>query len=205
MTEENILLYENDLPDNFKAADIVAIDTEAMGLDNYRDRLCLVQLSNGDDIAHLVKIYPNNYNAPNLKKLLSDSKIVKLFHFARFDVAIMNHYFDLDIKNIYCTKIASRLCRTYTDSHGLKDLINELLHKKISKQQQSSDWGADTLTDEQKKYAANDVLFLHQIKEKLDLMLAREGRKELAQSCFDFIATRVKLDLQGWKNDIFEH
>jgi ribonuclease D len=177
-----------------------------MGLMNRRDRLCLVQLSNGDGNAHLVKFAPGGYAAPNLKKLLLDPGTMKLFHFARFDVAIIRLYLGVLIQPIYCTKTASRLVRTYTDRHGLKDLCRELLGKDISKQQQSSDWGAPELSNEQKEYAANDVLYLHQLREALDKMLAREGRADLARTCFNFIPARAMLDLAGWADvDIFAH
>lgn len=184
----------------------MAIDTEAMGLNNHRDRLCVVQLSGGDGNAHVVQIDPKSYDAPNLKALLADTSVTKIFHFARFDVAILREYLGVWTTPVYCTKIASKLVRTYTDGHGLKELCQELLEKKISKQQQSSDWGADELTKAQIEYAAADVLYLHKIKEKLDMMLEREGRTEMAQSCFDFLKTRAELDLAGWvDHDIFSH
>jgi ribonuclease D len=199
-------LYKGDLPDNIKFTGSVAIDTEAMGLNNHRDRLCLVQLSAGDGNAHLVQIDRHNYNAPNLKAMLADTSIEKIFHFARFDAAILHQYLGVWTTPIYCTKIASRLVRTYTDSHGLKDLCQELLGKKISKQQQSSDWGADELSEDQMQYAASDVLYLHKIRKSLDIMLEREGRTEMAQKCFDFLQTRAELDLCGWaEEDIFSH
>lgn len=199
-------LHKGDLPDNVKFKGAVAVDTEAMGLNNLRDKLCLVQLSDGEGDAHLVQLNRENYTAPNLKKLLRDASVEKIFHFARFDVSIMYHYLGVWTKPIYCTKIASRLTRTYTDSHGLKDLCQELLEKKISKQQQSSDWGAEELSKEQIQYAASDVLYLHDLKEKLDAMLVREGRMEIARKCFEFIETRAQLDLSGWENeDIFSH
>lgn len=184
----------------------IAIDTEAMGLDNHRDRLCVVQLSDGNGDAHLVHFPTKKFDCPNLKKLLTDKNRVKLFHFARFDVAILTHYLNIKLENIYCTKIASRLCRTFTDSHGLKDLCGELLNIKISKQQQSSDWGAAELNHEQLTYAAADVLYLHALRDKLNAMLIREDRMELAEECFKFLPSRAALDLLGWDEfDIFVH
>jgi ribonuclease D len=201
-----IHVYKSDLPEHVVFTGSVAIDTETMGLNNFRDKLCLVQLSGGDGNAHIVQLDPNTYDAPYLKKLLTDPALLKIFHFARFDVAVMKHYLGVDTTPVYCTKIASKLVRTYTDSHGLKNLCEELLDKKISKQCQSSDWGADQLSQEQVQYAASDVLYLHRIKEKLDMMLVREGRTALAQKCFNFISTRAELDLSGWANhDIFSH
>ena len=177
-----------------------------MGLNNKRDRLCLVQLSNGNGDAHLVQFLPGSYAAPNLKKLVTRPDTVKLFHFARFDVSIMQHYLGVLVQNIYCTRTASRLVRTFTDKHGLKELCKDLISKEISKQQQSSDWGAEELSTEQMDYAASDVLYLHQLRSILDKMLIREGRRELAQSCFDFIPARALLDLAGWEEvDIFAH
>jgi ribonuclease D len=202
----SIFYHKFDLPEDVKFNSSVAIDTEAMGLNNLRDRLCVVQISSGDGSAHLVHFPKPNYDAPNLKKLLADDAKLKIFHFARFDVSIMQHYFQMDIKNIYCTKIASRLVRTYTDMHGLKDLCHELLDIKLNKQQQTSDWGAAELTKEQQSYAASDVLYLHKLKEKLDIMLKRENRLDIAQKCFDFLPTRAKLDTMGWPEfDIFQH
>jgi ribonuclease D len=199
-------LHKGDLPADVKFKDSVAVDSETMGLNNLRDKLCVVQLSGGDGKAHVVQLDRSNYDAPNLKKLFQDEKVTKIFHFARFDVAVIRHYLGVPTNSIYCTKIASKLVRTYTDAHGLKDLCQELLDKKISKQQQSSDWGAETLTKEQISYAASDVLHLHEIKEKLDMMLEREGRTQLAQKCFGFIKTRSDLDLAGWAEvDIFAH
>lgn len=199
-------LYKNDLPDDLNLGDKIAIDTETMGLKTCRDRLCLIQISSGDGNAHLVQFEQNQYLAPNLKKILNDAKILKIFHFARFDLAAIKFYLDIEIKNIYCTKIASKLTRTYTDSHGLKSLCEELLKIEISKRQQSSDWGNQEISAEQIKYAANDVLFLHRIREKLDIMLKRENRSELAKSCFDFLETRINLDLEGFETvDIFAH
>ncbi len=177
-----------------------------MGLDPARDRLCLVQLSSGDGTCHLVQMGKDDIRAPNLSRLLTDKKVLKLFHFARFDVAMLNRYLGVSVEPVYCTKIASKLVRTYTDKHGLKDLAKELLGVDLSKQQQSSDWGAETLTQAQQQYAATDVLHLHALKQRLDEMLAREGRTDLAQSCFDFLSTRAKLDLSGWADqDIFAH
>ena len=202
-----IFLYQNDLPDNVLSCDIssVAVDTEAMGLFHSRDRLCLVQLSIGDGNAHLVQL-KNDYKAPNLKKILEDKNITKIFHFARFDVSIIYYYMKIWTLPCYCTKIASRLARTYTDNHSLKELCSELLGVKLNKQQQSSDWGNEHLTEKQKRYAASDVLHLHEIKERLDSMLKRENRRDLAQKCFEFIHTRIQLDLIGYENiDIFNH
>lgn len=204
--KSRIHLHQGDLPKSVKLGPVVAIDTEAMGLNNHRDRLCLIQLSSGDGNAHLVQIAPGKVNAPNLKAMLTDAKVTKLFHFARFDVAILQHNLGIDIKNVYCTKIASRLCRTYTDKHSLATLCRELLGVELNKQQQSSDWGQDKLTKEQMAYAADDVLYLHKIREELDIMLNREGRIKLAQACFDFLPTRAKLDTEGWPEiDIFSH
>ena len=195
-----------DLPPNLDLGTVVAIDSETMGLKPHRDRLCLIQLSSGDGNAHLVKFEQQNYNAPNLVKLLENSDITKIFHYARFDVAVINKYLQAQIDSIYCTKIASKLVRTYTDKHGLKDLCKELLLLDLSKQQQSSDWGAKDLTEEQKIYAASDVLYLHKIKEILDQRLLREERYELAAFCFEFLQTRANLDLIGYENDdIFSH
>ena len=201
-----INLYIGDLPSNLDLGTAVAIDSETMGLKPHRDRLCLIQLSSGDGNAHLVKFEQQNYNAPNLVKLLENPDITKIFHYARFDVAVINKYLQAQIDSIYCTKIASKLVRTYTDKHGLKDLCKELLLLDLSKQQQSSDWGAKVLTEEQKIYAASDVLYLHKIKEILDQRLLREGRDELADFCFKFLQTRANLDLIGFENeDIFSH
>jgi len=201
-----IYLHKNDLPDDLIITGDIAIDTEAMGLINRRDRLCLVQLSDGKGDVHLVQFERGNYDAPNLKKLLSDPDTTKLFHFARFDVAIIRFYLGILVQPIYCTRTASKLVRTFTDKHGLKELCKELLGKDISKQQQSSYWGAEELTNEQKEYAASDVLYLHQLREFLDKMLLREGRTELAHACFNFLPTRAMLDLVGWEEiDIFAH
>ena len=202
----SIELHHGDLPDGLDFGDAVAIDTETMGLNPHRDRLCLVQLSAGDNNCHLVQIPAERRSAPNLKRLLADTKVLKLFHFARFDVAVLRHGLGVACAPIYCTKIASRLVRTYTDRHGLKDLCKELLDIDMSKQQQSSDWGAANLSEAQKTYAASDVLHLHTLKERLDAMLAREGRTHLAQAAFDFLPIRAELDLLGWGDeDIFSH
>ena len=198
--------HRGDLPDLTRYTDAVAIDTETMGLNPHRDRLCVVQLSNGDGSADVVQIPRGSADAPNLKALLANPKITKIFHFARFDLAALYNAFGVMPGPVYCTKIASRLSRTYTDRHGLKDLVREVLNIELSKQQQSSDWGADALSEAQLAYAASDVLHLHALREKLDAMVAREGRTELAQACFDFLPTRAKLDLQGWEaEDIFAH
>ncbi len=202
----SITLHRGDLPAGLAFQGMVAIDSETMGLDPHRDRLCLIQLSAGDGSAHLVQFGQDQYDAPNLKALLADAAVVKLFHFARFDMAVIRTYLGVDCRPVYCTKIASKLVRTYTDRHGLKDLCRELLGIDISKQQQSSDWGADTLTPEQLDYAAADVLHLHRLQARLDDMLRREGRRELAEACFGFLPTRVRLDLDGWRDeDIFAH
>lgn len=202
----SVFVHNGDLPDNLDFGNIVAVDSETMGLNPHRDRLCVVQLSSGDGHAHLVKFDGESYDAPNLKKLMADPNVIKLFHFARFDVAVLSHYLDAAVTPIYCTKIASKLVRTYTDRHGLKDLCRELAGIELDKQQQSSDWGAATLSDAQQKYAASDVLYLHQLKEKLDKMLAREGRTNEAAAAFDFLPVRAKLDLMGFDTmDIFSH
>jgi len=202
----NIRLHRGDLPDNFRSTDSVAIDTETLGLNPHRDRLCLVQISTGDGDADLVQIAQGQTEAPNLLRLLADPQVTKIFHFARFDLAILQKTFGLRTTPVYCTKIASKLTRTYTDRHGLKDLVRELLAVDISKQQQSSDWGAANLTEAQLAYAASDVLHLHALRRKLDVMLAREGRGELARECFAFLPTRAELDLAGWpETDIFAH
>ena len=201
-----IKLYKNDLPDGLTLGPLVAIDTETMGLDPARDRLCLAQLSAGDGVCHAVQFDKGDYAAPNLKRLLSDPGTTKLFHFARFDVAMFRRWLGVECAPIYCTKIASKLVRTYTDRHGLKDLVRELLGVEISKEQQSSDWGAQTLSERQLAYAASDVAHLHALKSVLDGMLAREGRTALAQACFDFLPRRAELDLAGWADtDIFAH
>jgi ribonuclease D len=199
-------LYKNDLPDGLDLGPIVAIDSETLGLNPIRDRLCLVQLSSGDGVAHMVQFTDGKYDAPNLKKLLSDRAVIKLFHYARFDVAMFRRYLGVITAPIYCTKIASKLVRTYTDKHGLKDIVRELLGTDLSKEQQSSDWGAPELTEKQLAYAANDVAYLHRLKDVLDAMLAREGRTGLAKACFDFLPVRAELDLAGWSDvDIFAH
>ncbi len=201
-----IHLHKGDLPANVKFETSVAIDTETMGLNPLRDRLCLAQLSAGDGDSHLVQFAPGAYNAPNLRALLADPTVLKLFHFGRFDIAVLAHYLGVVAAPVYCTKIASKLARTFTDKHGLKDLCRELLGIELSKQQQSSDWGAPNLTEEQKRYAASDVLHLHALKTKLDDMLVRENRQQLALACFAFLPTRAFLDLTGFENlDIFEH
>jgi ribonuclease D len=206
MTASKIKLHHGDLPDGLTFPNGVAIDTETLGLKPHRDRLCLVQLSSGDGTAHLVKFDGETYDAPRLKALLTDPKILKIFHFARFDIAVLGLYLGVETSPIYCTKIASKLARTYTDRHGLKDLASELLAVELSKQQQSSDWGSAELSDSQKAYAANDVLHLHAIKAKLDPMLSRVGRRELAQAAFEFLPTRARLDLIGFEDDdIFAH
>ena len=200
-----VRLYREDLPDDISFSETVAIDTETLGLEVGRDRLCVVQLSRGDGDAELVQIVPGQRRAPNLEKLLAAPDVVKLFHFARFDMAAMAHAFGVMAAPVYCTKIASKLARTYTDRHGLKDLTRELLGVELSKQQQSSDWGAEHLSPEQLAYAATDVLHLHALKHKLDPILAREGRTEIAAACFEFLPTLAQLDLGPWVPDIFEH
>jgi ribonuclease D len=202
-----VYAYNNDLPDGvLVGSGSLAVDTEAMGLNNLRDRLCVVQLSDGNGDEHLVRFDPGAYDAPNLKAVLSDPNRLKIYHFARFDIAIMRHYLGVMAAPLYCTKTVSRLVRTYTDRHGLKDLIRETIGIDISKQQQSSDWGAPVLTDAQKEYAASDVRYLHRVKEVLDERLEREGRTALAQACFDFLPWRAELDLAGWpEQDIFAH
>src|ERR1700757_3033604 len=201
-----IKLYQGDLPDGLDLGPLVAIDTETLGLNPHRDRLCLAQLSSGDGVCHAVQFAAGRYDAPNLKALLADAKVTKLFHFARFDIAMFRRYLQVDCKPVYCTKIASKLVRTYTDRHGLKDLVRELLGIDLSKEQQSSDWGAPELSERQLAYAANDVAYLHQLKSALDAMLARENRTHLAKACFDFLPTRADLDLEGWEEtDIFAH
>ena len=201
-----INLHIGDLPDDLDLGPVVAVDTETMGLRPGRDRLCVVQLSAGDGTAHLVQLRQDSYAAPNLVRLLGDAERLKLFHFARFDLAVLKAYLDVDCRPVWCTKIASKLVRTFTDRHGLRDLCRDLIDIDISKQQQSSDWGAETLTREQMSYAAGDVLYLHRLKERLEEMLQREGRLALAESCFDFLPTRAALDLAGWpEEDIFAH
>jgi ribonuclease D len=199
-------LSQGDLPEGVRFGAAVAVDTETMGLNPHRDRLCLVQLSGGNGDAHIVRLAAGQYAAPRLKALLADPAVVKIFHFARFDVAVLKRFLGVMPQPIYCTKIASRLCRTFTDRHGLKDLVRDVLNVELSKEQQSSDWGAAELTPAQLKYAASDVLHLHALRAKLDEMLAREGRKALAESCFRFLPTRAELDLAGWaEDDIFAH
>ncbi len=201
-----IELHEGDLPDGLDLGPVVAIDSETMGLNPVRDRLCVVQLSAGDGTCHVVQFRKGVYAAPNLTRMLGDPGTLKLFHFARFDVAVLRAYLGVLPTPVYCTKIASRLVRTFTDRHGLKDLCKDLIGVDLSKQQQSSDWGADELTADQLRYAASDVLHLHQLKARLDEMLAREGRTDLALACFEFLPTRASLDLGGWDDlDIFAH
>ncbi len=201
-----IRTHKGDLPPDYRAGPSVAIDTETLGLKPHRDRLSVVQLSTGDGSADVVQIAKGQDRSPNLERLLADPAVTKLFHFARFDIAVMFAAFGVMTDNLYCTKIASKLVRTYTDRHGLRELCRELVGVDVSKQQQSSDWGADTLTEAQVSYAASDVLHLHALKAKLDVMLAREGRTEIARRCFDFLPTRARLDLMGWPDsDIFAH
>ena len=201
-----IELHEGDLPESVRLGNTVAIDTETMGLNPNRDRLCLVQLSGGNGDCHIVRLSKGNYAAPRLKAMIADPAVLKLFHFARFDVAVLKRFLGATASPIYCTKIASRLVRTFTDRHGLKDLCKELLGVELSKEQQSSDWGAAELTPAQLKYAASDVLHLHALRARLDEMLAREGRRELAEACFRFLPVRAELDLAGWpEEDIFAH
>jgi ribonuclease D len=201
-----IRLHRGDLPDLSRYTDSVAIDTETMGLNPHRDRLCVVQMSNGDGTADVIQIAKDQRDAPNLKALLANPNVTKIFHFARFDLAVLHHAFGVMPTPVYCTKIASRLSRTYTDRHGLKDLVREVLNVELSKQQQSSDWGAQGLSEAQLAYAASDVLHLHALRERLDAMLVREGRTELAKACFEFLPARAKLDLGGWEaEDIFAH
>ncbi len=198
-------LYKNDLDDGIIFKGDVAIDTEAMGLDPARDRLCLIQIFDGEADCHMVQFENSNTESPNLIKLLNNENIQKIFHYARFDMAALKHALKIDVKNVYCTKIASKIARTYTSNHGLKDLCKELLGVEISKKQQSSDWGNSNLSKEQIAYAANDVIYLHKIKNKLDEMLVREDRQLLVNACLSFLPTRVDLDLRGWENDIFSH
>lgn len=199
-------VHRGDLPAGLDLGPVVAVDSETMGLQPHRDRLCVVQLSGGDGDAHLVQLGKGEYAAPRLKALLSSSSVLKLFHFARFDVAAFRQWLGVSTAPVYCTKIASRLTRTYTDRHGLKDLVKDVLGVELSKQQQSSDWGADTLSEAQIDYAAADVLYLHALREKLDVMLAREGRVHLAKACFDFLPARAELDLSGWPDiDLLAH
>jgi ribonuclease D len=201
-----VKLYRGDLPADFNPGTAVAIDTETLGLHPHRDRLCVVQISSGDGNAHLIQFDPGKYEAPRLKALLENPAVLKIFHFARFDVAVLRHYLGADTAPLYCTKIASKLARTYTDKHGLKDVVRELLGIEVNKQQQSSDWGSHVLSDAQKSYAAQDVLYLHEVKARLDQMLEREGRIALATACFGFIPVRCALDLAGWgEEDVFAH
>ncbi len=202
-----IHFYKGDLPDGLNLGPVVAIDTETMGLDPRRDRLCLVQLSSGDGHAHLVQIARGQTSAPNLQRLLTDPAVVKLFHFARFDIAALQQGLGVVTQPVWCTKVAAKLIRTFTDRHGLKYLLMELVGVDVSKAQQTSDWGSQVLTDAQKEYAASDVLYLHRLKAALEPLLAREGRTDLAQRCFDFLPTRSELDLLGWDepNDLFHH
>jgi ribonuclease D len=201
-----IRLHKGDLPDGLDLGAVVAIDTETLGLNPFRDRLCLAQLSAGDDVCHAVQFAAGKYDAPNLKRLLTNPAVTKLFHFARFDVAVFRRYLGVMTTPVYCTKVASKLVRTYTDKHGLKDIVRELLGTDLSKEQQSSDWGAPELSEKQLAYAANDVAYLHRLKSVLDAMLAREGRTALAKACFEFLPTRAELDLAGWPEvDIFAH
>ena len=199
-------LHIGDLPDGLDFGASVAVDSETMGLNPHRDRLCLVQLSDGNGDAHMVKFKQDCYDAPNLKALMTNPDVIKIFHFARFDVAVMKKYLGIDTAPLFCTKIASKLVRTYTDRHGLKDLCRELGGVTLDKQQQSSDWGADNISDAQKNYAASDVLYLHTVKAKLDMMLEREGRTHLAEAAFQFLPTRADMDLDGFgEMDIFSH
>jgi len=201
-----VKLYRGDLPADFNPGTAVAIDTETLGLNPRRDRLCVVQISTGDGNAHLIQFDAGAYQAPRLKAVLESPAVLKIFHFARFDVAVLKHYIGADTSPIYCTKIASKLARTYTDKHGLKDVLRELLGIEANKQQQSSDWGSHVLSDAQKSYAAQDVLYLHELKSRLDQILEREGRMHLAKACFDFIPVRSALDLGGWgEEDVFAH
>jgi ribonuclease D len=205
MAAAKIHIHEGDLPASVSFGSSVAVDSETLGLKPHRDRLCVVQLSAGDGSAHLVQLSQTGYDAPNLKALMADPGVLKIFHYARFDVAVIKHYLGVDTQPIYCTKIASKLSRTYTDRHGLKDITAELLGIELSKQQQSSDWAAARLSQQQQAYAASDVLHLHKLKERLDAMLEREGRTHLAQAAFDFLPTRASLDLAGFEDDIFAH
>jgi ribonuclease D len=206
MVSTVIKLHKGDLPSGVTFSGSVAVDTETLGLNPLRDRLCLIQLSGGDGHAHLVQFDGKDYAAPRLKALLNDPAVVKIFHFARFDVAVLQHYLGIETAPVYCTKIVSKLVRTYTDRHGLKDLASELVGLELNKQQQSSDWAAGTLTDQQRQYAANDVLHLHEIKAKLDIMLDREGRRAFAEAAFGFLPVRARLDLAGFgEDDIFAH
>jgi ribonuclease D len=201
-----IKVYRGDLPAQVELGPVVAVDTEAMGLNPRRDKLCLVQLSAGDGNAHLVQVDRTTFDAPRLKQLLEDENVTKVFHYARFDVAMLKQYLGAKVRPLYCTKIASKLARTYTDKHGLKDIVKEMLGIDLSKQQQSSDWGSPILSDAQKQYAALDVIYLHEVKARFDQILQREGRMELARACFEFVPVRAELDLAGWtEEDVFAH
>ena len=201
-----ITLHKGDLPAKLDLGDVVAVDTETRGLNPVRDPLCVVQISAGDGNAHIIQLDRSTYKAPNLTKILANPKVMKIFHFARFDVAVIKKYLETDCTPIYCTRTASKLIRTYTDKHGLREVCRELLGVELNKQYQSSDWGAETLGEEQLQYAANDVLYLHRLREEFDRMLVREGRAELARKCFDFLPVRAELDLTGWpEDDIFAH
>ena len=204
--DKNIKLYKNDLPINIKFKGSIALDTETMGLNISNDRLCLIQISDGNGNSYIVQFLKNSYDSPNLKKILDDESILKIFHYARFDVAIIKKNLGIMCKPIYCTKIASKLARTFTDRHGLKDLCRDLLKINLNKQSQTSDWGNENLTENQLEYAANDVLYLHEIKNKLDKIIKREGKQHLAKACFEFLTTRAEFDLLGWQDkDIFQH
>lgn len=206
MSDAKITLHRGDLPEGISFGKSVAVDSETLGLKPHRDRLCVVQLSSGDGTAHLVQFDGSDYSAPRLKALLGDKKVVKIFHYARFDVAILSKYLGVMATPLFCTKIASKLARTYTDRHGLKDVVSELAGVELSKQQQSSDWAANELSQAQLAYAASDVLHLHKVKAALEAMLARDGRADLAQACFDFLPARAELDLEGFEDlDIFSH
>ncbi|MBL4693722.1 MAG: ribonuclease D [Magnetovibrio sp.] len=206
MKTPDIRLHKNDLPDGLVFKDVIAVDSEAMGLNPHRDRLCVVQLSGGDEVCHLVQFDLGVTHAPNLQKLLEDDSIIKIFHYARFDVMLLKKALSIRVNPVYCTKIASKLARTYTDHHGYKSVCRELAGVQVSKEQQSSDWGAAVLSEEQLVYAATDVLYLHAIRDSLNTILIREGRMDMAQSCFDFLHTRTDLDLAGWiERDIFSH
>ena len=201
-----ITLHKGDLPAKLDLGDVVAVDTETRGLNPVRDPLCVVQISAGDGNAHIIQLDRSTYKAPNLTKILANPKVMKIFHFARFDVAVIKKYLETDCTPIYCTRTASKLIRTYTDKHGLREVCRELLGVELNKQYQSSDWGAETLGEEQLQYAANDVLYLHRLREEFDRMLVREGRAELARKCFDFLPVRAELDLTGWpEDDMFTH
>lgn len=202
----SITLHKGDLPGGINFGDALAVDSETMGLNPLRDDLCLVQLSGGDGEAHIVQLDRKTYDAPNLKSVLADPSVTKIFHFARFDLAVIRKFLDIDCAPVFCTRTASKLVRTYTDKHGLREVCRELLGVELNKQQQSSDWGAEELTEQQLQYAANDVLHLHALMEKLEDMLAREDRLDLAEACFNFLPVRARLDLAGWAGtDIFEH